>query len=116
MIYYVDSAAFKDGNGSAERPFKHINDAAKLAVAGDEVIVKPGVYREHVIPVNAGTKDKPIVYRSEKPLGAVITGAEVVTGWEKVKGNTWTVRVNNTMFGAYNPYKEVVYGDWYFSW
>ena len=48
MIYYVDATSFKDGDGSQARPFKHINDAAKLAVPGDEVIVKPGVYREHV--------------------------------------------------------------------
>lgn len=115
MIYYVDSAAFRDGDGSEKRPFKHINDAAKIAVAGDEVIVKPGVYREHVIPVNAGTKESPIVYRSEEPLGAVITGAELVSGWKKVKGNTWTARVSNTIFGSYNPYVERVYGDWYFS-
>ncbi len=115
MIYYVDAAAFRDGDGSENRPFKHINDAARIAVAGDEIVVNPGVYREHVIPVNAGTKDAPIVYRSESPLGAVITGAEEVTGWKKVKGNTWTVRISNTIFGDYNPYIERVYGDWYFS-
>ena len=36
MVYYVDAAAYRDGNGSKERPFKHINDAAQVAVAGDE--------------------------------------------------------------------------------
>jgi hypothetical protein len=68
MIYYVDASAFRDGDGSEKRPFKHINDAAKIAQAGDEIVVKPGIYREHVVPKNAGTKDNPIVYRSEKPL------------------------------------------------
>ena len=115
MIYYVDASAFRDGDGSESRPFKHISDAAKLAIAGDEVLVKPGIYREHVAPKNAGAKDKPIVYRSTEPLGAVITGAELVTDWTKVKGSVWTARVKNTMFGDYNPYIEKVYGDWYFS-
>lgn len=115
MVYYVDANAFRDGDGSKERPFKHINDAAKVAIAGDEVIVKPGIYREHVIPVNAGTKESPIVYRSEEKLGAVITGAEPVSDWKKVKGTTWMVRIKNSMFGDYNPYVERVYGDWYFS-
>ncbi|MBR4754421.1 MAG: hypothetical protein IK054_04465, partial [Lachnospiraceae bacterium] len=115
MIYYVDASAFRDGDGSESRPFKHISDAAKLAVAGDEVLVKPGIYREHVAPKNAGAKDKPIVYRSTEPLGAVITGAELVTDWTMVKGSVWTARVKNTMFGDYNPYIEKVYGDWYFS-
>ncbi len=115
MIYYVDATAFRDGDGSADRPFKHINDAAKIALPGDEVIVKPGIYREHVVPKKAGTKEQPIVYRSEEPLGAVITGAELVTGWTKVKGSLWKTQVKNSMFGDYNPYLEVVYGDWYFS-
>ena len=115
MIYYVDASSFRDGDGTESRPFKHIQDAAKLALPGDEVLVKPGIYREHVAPKNAGTKDKPIVYRSETPLGAVITGAELVSNWTKVKGSVWTARVKNTMFGDYNPYIERVYGDWYFS-
>ena len=115
MIYYVDANSFRDGNGSKEAPFKHINDAAKIARPGDEVMVKPGIYREHVIPVNAGQEDARITYRSEEPLGAVITGAESITGWKKVKGNVWTARIKNTIFGDFNPYIERVYGDWYFS-
>ena len=115
MIYYVSANAPREGNGSKEMPFRRINDAARIAVPGDEVIVAPGIYREYVNPVNAGTEEKRITYRSEKPLGAVITGAELLTGWKKVKGTTWTARVNNGIFGTYNPYKEVVCGDWYFS-
>ncbi len=38
MQIYVDAAAFRDGNGSKERPFRHISDAARIARAGDEVL------------------------------------------------------------------------------
>ena len=114
-IYYVNINADHDGNGSKENPFKRINEAAKIATAGDEIIVAPGIYREYVCPKNAGTKDAPIRYRSEVPLGAVITGAEEMKGWKKYKGNVWTVRVENSIFGAYHPYTTFVYGDWYFS-
>ena len=31
MKYYVDVNAARDGDGSIERPFKRINDAAKVA-------------------------------------------------------------------------------------
>jgi len=115
MIYYVNARAERDGNGSKQRPFKHIDDAARIAVAGDEVIVAPGIYREKVTPRNAGTEDARIVYRSEKPLGAVITGAELLTGWTKQKNGVWVNRVKNSMFGSYNPYTEMVCGDWYFA-
>lgn len=81
MIWYVDQAARMTGDGSKDRPFRHINDAAKLAMPGDAVLVAPGVYREWVNPVRGGTEDKRITYRSTQPLGAVITGAEPVTGW-----------------------------------
>ena len=78
MKIYVDASARCDGDGSEFRPFKRINEAAKIAVAGDEVLVKPGIYREYVNPVNSGTKEAPIVYRSVEPLKAIISGAEEV--------------------------------------
>ena len=114
-VYYVDIHAPAEGNGSRERPFRHINDAARIALPGDEVVVWPGVYREYVNPVHAGTEDAPIVYRSEEKLGAVITGAEVLTGWTQYENNVWTAELDNGAFADYNPYTTFVYGDWYFA-
>ena len=115
MIYYVNAKAKTNGNGTKELPFKTINQAAAIARAGDEVRVAPGVYREKVVPRAGGTEDAPIVYRSEKPLGAVITGSEVLKGWKKYKGDVWTAKVENSLFGGYNPYTSYVCGDWYFA-
>lgn len=115
MIYYVDAKAFRDGDGSRSRPFRTINDAAKLAVAGDEILVAPGIYREYVKPVHAGTDDKRIVYRSMESRGAIITGAEEAKNWEPYQGDVWEMKVNNSIFGAYNPYTTYVCGDWYFA-
>ena len=115
MILYVDANAFRNGDGTKERPFRHINDAARIAQPGDEVLVAPGVYREHVIPRNAGLENARITYRAEVPGESVITGSEVLTGWKHVRGNLWTARVNNGIFGAYNPYTTFVCGDWYFA-
>ena len=112
---YVNSQASMDGNGSKDMPFRRINDAAKIAKPGDEVLVAPGIYREYVNPLNGGKADARISYRSEEPLGAVITGSEVLTGWKKYKGKVWTARVKNSVFGSYNPYTTRVYGDWYFA-
>lgn len=33
-----------------------ISEAAKAAAAGDEVLVAPGIYREEVSPIMAGTR------------------------------------------------------------
>ncbi len=114
MIYYVDQNTKSQGCGTKEHPFLTISAAAKVAKPGDEVLVMPGVYREYVDPTNAGTEDARITYRSVEPLKAVITGAEIVKGWEKYKGKTWKVEIDNGIFGSYNPYDTRIGGDWYF--
>ena len=113
MKYFVDAAANADGDGSEKNPFNKIQQAADIAVAGDEVIVKPGIYREYVNPKHAGEEGKQIVYRSEKPRAAHITGAEELKGWTKVEGSVYTARVSNKIFGDYNPYTTLVSGDWF---
>lgn len=113
MQIYVSVKAPRGGDGSRENPLRSLAEAAKLAQAGDEVIVAPGIYREYVDPVNAGTPEQRIVYRSEVKNGAVITGAEPVKNWVHWKGDVWMVRIPNGLFGDYNPYTTYVKGDWY---
>lgn len=115
MKIYVNVNAGRDGNGTKEMPYRCINDAAKVAKAGDEVLVAPGIYREYVNPANAGEENARIVYKSVEPLEAVITGAEQVKNWEVYEGNVWVCRISNSIFGSYNPYTTFVYGDWYFA-
>ncbi|MBQ9325640.1 MAG: right-handed parallel beta-helix repeat-containing protein [Clostridia bacterium] len=115
MIYYVDAKASRDGNGSQAMPFRRIQDAADIARAGDEVVVMPGEYREHVIPRHAGEEGRPIVYRASEKKAAIITGSEVADQWERVNDRVYRTVIDNRVFGAYNPYTTYVCGDWYFA-
>ena len=115
MQYYVAAAVANSGDGTKQSPFKTIQEAARIAQPGDEVIVAPGVYREAVDPRNGGTQEAPIVYRSEEKGAAVITGAEPVTQWEHVEGSVWKAVVPNSLFGEYNPFTTLVSGDWFIA-
>ena len=115
MNLYVNAAAGRDGDGSKDRPFCRISDAARVAAPGDVVLVAPGIYRENVAPLHAGREDARITYQSTEPLGAVITGAEPVKDWKKVSEHLYVTRIPNSTFGDYNPYTTYVYGDWFFA-
>ena len=42
-----------------------------------------------------------------------IKGSEVVTGWVKVQDDVWKVTLPNALFADFNPYSDVIRGDWF---
>ena len=112
MVYYVNCNGISSGDGTKDKPFKRINQAAAVALPGDEVLVAPGIYREDVNPINAGTEKERITYRSTEPQQAVITGADIFDNWEHYKDDVWKLTVANTYFTDRNPYTTYVCGDW----
>lgn len=113
MIYYVSVNGNDYGPGTKNAPFKTINHAASVAVAGDTVRVFGGTYREWVNPQNGGTSDyNRVVYEAVEGEHPVIKGSEIITDWEKVKDTVWKKTLSNTMFGEWNPFAIQVEGDW----
>lgn len=112
MQIYVAGNVLRSGDGSVNHPFKTIQEAADIAVAGDTVLVAPGIYREWVRPKNSGTEKERIVYKSTSRGEAVITGSEELKGFESFE-NVWRIRIPNSFFGDYNPYISEVAGDWF---
>jgi alpha-N-arabinofuranosidase len=100
--------------GTDAAPFRTIQHAADVAQPGDTITVHTGVYRERVNPPRGGTSDdKRITYRSAPGEHVEIAGSESVTGWTNVQGDTWSVTLPNTFFGTFNPYADVLHGDWF---
>jgi len=112
--YHVSTTGLDGDPGSRSKPFKTISAAAEIAQPGDTITVREGVYRERVNPPRGGTSDeKRIVYQAASGEKVVIKGSEIIKGWEKVQGATWHVKIRNSFFGDYNPYSDVIGGEWY---
>ncbi len=116
MKYHVSKNGSNSSPGTKDYPFLTINRAASIAIPGDTVIVHEGVYREHVDPMFSGLSDKRrITYQAAEDEKVIITGSEPIKNWSHVTEQVWKVTLPNTFFGDFNPYKEIVKGDWVVS-
>ena len=114
--YHVSPSGNDENQGTAAQPYRTISAAAQAAQPGDAITVHAGVYRERIDPPRGGTSDqKRIVYQAAPGEKVTITGSEVVKGWEKVQNDTWKVAIPNRFFGDFNPYRDVLRGDWFDS-
>ena len=95
-------------------PFKTISRAADVAQPGDFITVHEGTYRERINPHRGGQSDlKRIIYQVNPGEKVVIKGSEVIKGWQKVQNDTWKVNIPNSFFGDFNPYSDLIHGDWF---
>jgi len=112
--YHVSVDGRDTNDGSASQPLKTISAAAQRAQPGDTITVHAGTYRERVTPPRGGESDqKRIVYQAAPGEKVAIKGSEAVKGWEKVQDDTWKVTIPNSFFGAFNPYGDLIHGDWF---
>lgn len=116
MVYYVSASNKELGDGTKENPFRTISQAAEIASAGDTIVIGNGVYREWVCPARGGLSEtQRIVYTAEEHSNPVISGAEIVHGWQDRGGGIWSVILGKDFFGEYNSLTDELFGDWYDS-
>lgn len=93
--YYVaqTDAASDENNGSALAPFKTLAKAGSVAKAGDTVIIREGVYRETLTPLNDGTASSPITFKAAEDEHVVITAADPLGGFAHYKDNIYVSKM-----------------------
>lgn len=112
--YHVSVNRNDKNSGSSSQPFSTISAAARIAQPGDEIIVHEGTYREWVNPAYGGTKDfKRIIYQASPGEKVILKGWEAIKHWEKLGKGVWKITLKNSFFGEYNPYQDIIKGDWF---
>lgn len=112
--YHVSVNGNDANDGSKAKPFKTISAAANVAMPGDVVTVHAGVYREQIAPPRGGNaENERITYQTGKNEKVEIKGSEIIRGWEKAESDTWVVKIPNSFFGKFNPFSDLIRGDWY---
>lgn len=96
--YYVSSGTTgSDASaGTLASPLKTIQKAAGLAVAGDTIYKRQGIYRETVTPTNSGVAGRPIVFKNYNNERVIISGADQILNWTLAKnhpsGKVWKAK------------------------
>ena len=111
---HVSATGSDENDGSRTSPLLTIQSAAGLAQPGDIITVHGGTYRERVNPPRGGlSDDRRIVYRAAEGEQVVIKGSETVKGWTEETNDAWKVIIENGFFGDFNPYNDLISGDWF---
>jgi len=89
--YYVGPTGSDYSSGLwADTPFRTIQKAMNVAVAGDTVFVREGVYREQVdVYRGGGVAGKPVTVKNYNGEQVFIKGSDIVTGWLHHEGAIW---------------------------
>ena len=114
--YHVSTNGSDSGKGSERDPFKTISAAALVAQHGDVITVHEGIYRERINPPRGGTSEKKrIVYQAAPGEKVEIKGSEIIRNWTPEGQGVWKVSLPDSFFGNYNPYQDLITGDWFVS-
>ncbi|MBO9732412.1 MAG: right-handed parallel beta-helix repeat-containing protein [Chitinophaga sp.] len=112
--YHVAVNGSDSNDGDINKPFKTIMMAASAAMPGDVITVHGGVYREEIVPPRGGSaENERITYAAAKGEKVEIKGSEIVKGWKKLTNDTWELKLPNSFFGKFNPFKALISGDWF---
>ncbi len=102
--------------GTAAQPLRNVSAAARRAQPDDVITVHQGTYREQINPPRGGeSSQKRIIYQAAPGETVILKGSEVIKGWVKVQNDTWKVTIPTSFFGDFNPYSDLIHGDWFNS-
>lgn len=81
-----DPQATDDGPGTPDKPWRTLGKAVEQAGPGDVVLIRDGIYREHLVFKTSGTAQQPVRFQAAANAHVVLTGADPLSGWRQLDG------------------------------
>ncbi|MGZ0708725.1 DUF1565 domain-containing protein [Coraliomargarita sp. W4R53] len=122
QVFHVSPAGADEHPGTVTAPLKTITAASALAMPGDTILVHSGTYRERIDPPRGGVStSQRITYQAAEGEKVQVLGSERIDDWQRISpatgssqaGTLWQARVSNQLFGDFNPYRDLIHGDWF---
>ncbi len=101
--------ASDQNSGTSEKPLLTIGKAVEMAMPGDTIYVKEGVYRECLAPERGGKAGAPINYVAEPGGRVIVSGANFWNPeWEPLSGFAGVFQAGwrESDFEGWNPFHE----------
>ncbi len=73
--YYISTTGNDSNSGTLASPWKTIQKAANMMVAGDTVYIRAGTYKEQVVPARSGISGNYITYKNYNSEAVTINAA-----------------------------------------
>lgn len=109
-VRYVSAEGANSNPGTFAEPFRTIEHALRQSSAGDEVVVRGGVYREAIVPNRSGTAEAPIIVRPHFD-GSVFESVEL-RGLVRIVENTGGVGAWQMHDAERRIYRIQLNSDW----
>lgn len=102
--HYVQQGYVGTSTGTSAQPWKTIQDAAAVAIAGQSIGIRAGDYRETITPANSGTAANPILFEPIAGQPVTVNGTELVgnTGWTVHSGDIYKKTITLPVNGYNN--------------
>jgi len=87
--FYVSPDGSDRNPGTREQPWATLAKAGAMAEAGDTCYLREGTYRETLRVQRSGAPGRPIVFTNYPGEEAVLSGADVLAGWQAERGGIY---------------------------
>jgi hypothetical protein len=91
---YVSKSGNDSNSGNFDTPYLTLSKASAVAVAGDVVFIREGVYEEVLKPSNSGTASSPIIFQGYQNEKVVISAMQAISNWTSEGNGIYKTTLN----------------------